>query len=606
MMMKGHLCWRVLCAVFSLVVLVAVSASCWAAPSIVEYRIEHVTFVRSLYPSGEPSPRWAALIGVQIEDAGDAAGVTVYGPDGGPHPGDPVCFPEEGHVCYCAAWEESYPLSTGQYTLVVHLTHGPDLEPATTQPVTHFPEPVPEITYPLPGAVIEETVPLFTWLPYPGFACHGNAPAEWQSVAVTTPDEATLLWSIGLPPEDTSVLYGTDAEWPPPLEPGQSYMIQLWEVSWPTFLAGDPPGYLVESTRQDSTFHVSGPPTIVGYVVKHSALERSAYPDGDCYPTWARAVGVQARDVSGPASIAGLTVWDPAGDPLPSDYSFRMEQPDGTVCFCTPWEDLTVPPVGSYTLVAHDADGSDSEPVVTAPVDHFPYPVPEISYPAPGSVIAESTPLFEWLPYPGFACEGDAPAEVQFVHVSSPDEALSLWSQYLPPEDTCALYGSDGEPVPALEAGQSYMVQLWQIGPSILLEEGDVWGYRLEETRRDCIFWVEPKFVGFLRPINNDGSSIFKLNSTVPVKFQLLNADGSYKGDAVATLSVAKVEDDVLGEHMEAASTAPPDNGSTFRYDPAANQYVLNLGTRGMSVGTWSLQVTLDGVLAKEVLISLD
>jgi hypothetical protein len=236
-------------------------------------------------------------------------------------------------------------------------------------------------------------------------------------------------------------------------------------------------------------------------------------------------------------------------------------------------------------------------------VDHFPEPVPEITYPQPGTVIEETAPLFTWPAYPGFACEGGAPAEVQFIHVTTPDEALSLWSQLLPPEDTSALYGSDGEPVPALEPGHSYMVQLWQQGPAILLEDGDLWGCRLEETRRDCIFWVEPKFVGFLQPINDDGSSIFKLGSTVPVKFQLLNADGSCKGDAVATLSVAKVENDIVGTYQEATSTSAADSGNAFRYSD--DHYQFNLGTKGLTQGAWCLQVTINDSVAHEALISL-
>jgi hypothetical protein len=118
-------------------------------------------------------------------------------------------------------------------------------------------------------------------------------------------------------------------------------------------------------------------------------------------------------------------------------------------------------------------------------------------------------------------------------------------------------------------------------------------------------FWAEPKFIGFLKPINNDGSSIFKLGSTVPAKFQLLNADGSYVSDATATLSIAKVEDQVVGTYEEAASTAAPDRGNTFRYDPDANQYIFNLGTKNLSLGTWNLQVTVNGEAMKEVSISL-
>jgi hypothetical protein len=114
-----------------------------------------------------------------------------------------------------------------------------------------------------------------------------------------------------------------------------------------------------------------------------------------------------------------------------------------------------------------------------------------------------------------------------------------------------------------------------------------------------------PQFVGLLQPINNDGSSIFKLNRTVPVKFQLVAPDGSYVSDAVARLYVAQVTDEVVGSYEEPDSTSAADTGNTFRYDAEADQYIFNLGTKGLSTGTWVLQVVVNGLVEKEVLISL-
>lgn len=114
-----------------------------------------------------------------------------------------------------------------------------------------------------------------------------------------------------------------------------------------------------------------------------------------------------------------------------------------------------------------------------------------------------------------------------------------------------------------------------------------------------------PQFQGLLQPINNDGSSIFKLNRTVPVKFQLVAPDGSYVSDAVARLYLAKVSNQVVGSYQEPESTSAADSGNTFRYDAQADQYIFNLGTKGLSIGTWALQVTVNGLVAKEVWISL-
>jgi hypothetical protein len=109
---------------------------------------------------------------------------------------------------------------------------------------------------------------------------------------------------------------------------------------------------------------------------------------------------------------------------------------------------------------------------------------------------------------------------------------------------------------------------------------------------------------GFLSPINTDGSSEFKLGSTVPVKLQLTGASAGIT-DAVATLSVAKVSSNITGTYMEAVSMAAATIGNTFRYDPTSGLYLFNLSTKGLSTGTWSLSVGLNDGVSRKVLISL-
>jgi Tol biopolymer transport system component len=114
-----------------------------------------------------------------------------------------------------------------------------------------------------------------------------------------------------------------------------------------------------------------------------------------------------------------------------------------------------------------------------------------------------------------------------------------------------------------------------------------------------------PQFQGLLPPVNNDNTSIFKLKSTVPVKFRLTDPDGTSLGNAVAKLYVAKATDQVVGTYVEAESMASADSGNTFRYDTLAGQYIFNLGTKSLSTGSYSLRVEVNSVVMKEVLISL-
>jgi len=80
---------------------------------------------------------------------------------------------------------------------------------------------------------------------------------------------------------------------------------------------------------------------------------------------------------------------------------------------------------------------------------------------------------------------------------------------------------------------------------------------------------------GVLQPVNGDGSSIFKLGSTVPVKFQLTGASAEIQ-NASAKLFIAKVSNGVTGSELEATSTVAPTSGNQFRYDASSGQYIFN------------------------------
>jgi len=115
--------------------------------------------------------------------------------------------------------------------------------------------------------------------------------------------------------------------------------------------------------------------------------------------------------------------------------------------------------------------------------------------------------------------------------------------------------------------------------------------------------YVTYAFSEFLEPINNDGTSIFKLGSTVPVKFQLKDAQGNLISTAVAKIYVTKITNAVLGDEMEPVSTSAATTGNLFRY--TGDQYIFNLGTKTLSKGTWQIKVVLDDGTTKTVRISL-
>jgi hypothetical protein len=115
---------------------------------------------------------------------------------------------------------------------------------------------------------------------------------------------------------------------------------------------------------------------------------------------------------------------------------------------------------------------------------------------------------------------------------------------------------------------------------------------------------VQYAWSGFLQPINADGSSVFKLGSTVPVQFQLTGVSAGIT-NATATLTVAKISSNIVGTDMEAVSTSAATTGNAFRYDSTSGQYIFNLATKGLSKGSWQLSVNLQDGVSRTVTISL-
>lgn len=125
------------------------------------------------------------------------------------------------------------------------------------------------------------------------------------------------------------------------------------------------------------------------------------------------------------------------------------------------------------------------------------------------------------------------------------------------------------------------------------------------ETIQTVTYYVRYVYGGILQPINRDGSSIFKLGSTVPVKFQLQDANGNFVANATVKLYLAKISNNVVGDYIEAISTSRATTDNLFRYDTASNQYIFNLGTKTLSTGTWQLRILLDDGTSKYVVIGL-
>jgi M6 family metalloprotease-like protein len=124
-------------------------------------------------------------------------------------------------------------------------------------------------------------------------------------------------------------------------------------------------------------------------------------------------------------------------------------------------------------------------------------------------------------------------------------------------------------------------------------------------TSTTLAYDVVYSFSGFLPPVKSDGSGIYKKGRTLPVKFQLTDANSQFAASAVSHLFLAKIQDGIAGTEEIALSTSAADTGNQFRYDSQANQYIFNLDTSSLSVGTWQLKVEPDDGTSHAVIVSI-
>ena len=123
-------------------------------------------------------------------------------------------------------------------------------------------------------------------------------------------------------------------------------------------------------------------------------------------------------------------------------------------------------------------------------------------------------------------------------------------------------------------------------------------------STQTATFSVLYNFGGFLPPLISQSAGVFKLGSVVPVKFPLTDAGGLSLSTAVARLTLQMYAGgQPVGTPIDATPPGSADVGDLFRYD--GSQYIYNLSTKTLAVGTWQLQVRLDDGTVHGVAIGL-
>jgi hypothetical protein len=561
----------------------AASVSAWAAPTITG-----MTVMRGRDTGPEAAVSYHEWVILFVNDPGgpaDIGSVAVMDTLGQWHDAALKNWQDSSGEFWWQLYGQETPPPPGSYVGQV-TDQGGQVTDEASAAVSAIPEDTPVILTPDANYAVTSSTPTFSWSAPEDVGCfclgigEVNGPcAVWCAWRPAEPVTSPLLYNYN----------GTGAD----LVPGHLYS---WYVNYHVVDPAeqtDPRAWVEFQPTANGYFYVDWSAPVIQnvWIIPYHTVS----PDNEF---WSECAQITAFDRCGYGDIAAITTVNPNGDPRPGAEGCSSVSNDGLCTLYQGWgewemETTRISP-GAYTVTAQDNAGHTSASVSASFVE-WP-PMQDITYPEEGSVLAETVPVFTWESVP------DAYQFDIWLLEQGPDGYSTVWRQFgITAGSISIVYNDDGTATASeLTPGKHYELRLSAFHPD---QDPSDQASVMPVTERAIRFWVEPKLVGFLEPINNDGSSIFKLKSTVPVKFRLLNADGSYKSDAVATLSVRKVENDIVGTYAEAVSTDAPDSGNAFHY--VGDHYQFNLATKGLSSGTWRLQVAVNGVVAKEVLISL-
>jgi len=117
-----------------------------------------------------------------------------------------------------------------------------------------------------------------------------------------------------------------------------------------------------------------------------------------------------------------------------------------------------------------------------------------------------------------------------------------------------------------------------------------------------------PIYKAFVQPpINADGSSVFHVNrGALPVKFTLTQNDMPTCTLPPATIAVTRTAGGALGLIPVSVYSTPADNGSNFKLDSTACQYIYNLGASRLGVGKYRVNININGIVVGDAVFALN
>lgn len=111
----------------------------------------------------------------------------------------------------------------------------------------------------------------------------------------------------------------------------------------------------------------------------------------------------------------------------------------------------------------------------------------------------------------------------------------------------------------------------------------------------NCDGQIDEGYRGQIQPpINADGTSVFTVRrGVVPVKFTLTQDCAPTCALPPATIAVTRTGGGTIGEISESVYTGSADSGSNFRINGC--QYIYNLNSGALGVGTYRVDIRIDG-----------
>ena len=95
-----------------------------------------------------------------------------------------------------------------------------------------------------------------------------------------------------------------------------------------------------------------------------------------------------------------------------------------------------------------------------------------------------------------------------------------------------------------------------------------------------------------------DLSKAFKAGRTIPIKLQLTDAGGNNISSAnidLTAVRLVRVNADSSRTQVALADAGNANSGNLFRFDAALGGYIFNLGTKGLTAGSYEFYWTAEG-----------